>query len=162
MAREEISDDQYKQTVFEDGGSLVIDLNGVEEAKFELVPKGIYEAEIDTWDFGMSQSSGAPMFTGVFRLDHPDFSKVKLYSYFSFSKKALPFTKASLNRFAKDVFGSGQFDPQKIADSGVMLGKKVRVKIGHEEFEGEKRARIQNVLPAGEGNGASGGDKFFG
>lgn len=152
-----ISEEVYAKSVFQEGGGLVIDLASIEEAKFELIPRGIYDAEIDEWDFGMSENSGAPMFTGVFRLEHPDYSKVKLRSYFSFSPKALPYTKAGLNRFAKDVFGDGKFNPQKVADDGILLGRKVRIKVGHQDYEGEKRAKIDTVLPASsEGNSSNG------
>jgi hypothetical protein len=164
--RQEITEELYNQVVFEDGGDLVINLTDVEEAKFELIPKGIYEANIDNWEFGLSESSGAKMFTGTFQLEHPDYSNVKLKSYFSFGAKALPFTKRALNQFAPDVF-SGAFKPQEIADSGVMIGRKVRVRITHGEYQGQKRSQIGDVLPAaaagaGAANGGGkSGSQFF-
>lgn len=165
-----VSDEVYARSVFQEGGSLVVDLAGVEEAKFPLIPAGIYDAEIDDWTFGPSENSGAMMFTAVFRLLHPDYEKVKQRTYFSFSQKALPYTKAGLNRFAKDVFGE-PFDPQKIADSGIMMGRKVRLRIvqakDDQGFSDTGRInRVNAVLPPlaeGEGNGAakSGGSGFF-
>jgi hypothetical protein len=158
MAKDnEVSEELYNKSVFQDGGSLVIDLGNIEEAKFELIPKGFYDAEIDTFDFGTSENSGAPMFTATFQLTKEGFEKVKLRSYFSFSPKALPYTKASLNRFARDIFGNGAFDAQKISDSGVMLGRKVRLKVKHQDYEGDKRAAIDQVLPPEEGTSNGGG-----
>ena len=57
----ELPEDVYAQAVFEDGGSLIVDLSGVEELKFDLIPKGIYNAEVDELTYGKSKSSGAPM-----------------------------------------------------------------------------------------------------
>jgi hypothetical protein len=169
MANEnQITDEAYKSSVFEDGGSLVVDLSGIQEAKFELIPPGMYDAEIDSWDFGASENSGAPMYTAVFKLLHPDYEKVKLRSYYSFSQKALPFTKAALRRFAPELV-NGPVNPQKVADSGDMLGRKVRLRVTHEKdergiSESGKIARVSNVLPAAEatnGAGTGGGAKFF-
>ena len=99
------------------------------------------------------------MFTATVRLLHPDWTKVKMRTYFSFSPKALPFTKAGLNRFAPEIFNK-KFNPQEIADSGIMLGRQVRVRITHEPYEGQPRAKIAQILPAAtEGASANGGGK---
>jgi hypothetical protein len=164
-----ISEEDYAKVVFEDAGELVVNLTSVEEAKFELIPKGLYDAVIDSWEFGNSENSGAPMFSAVFQLEHPDYSRVKLRSWFSFSPKALPFTKRSLNQFAKDVFGGPEgFNPRNVADSGIMIGRKVRLRVTHGEYEGQKQARVSDVLaPAGGDAGGSAygggksGSKFF-
>ena len=60
-----VSDELYAQTVFEEGGNLVVNLEGIQEAKFENVPKGIYNAEIENVEFGMSQTSGSPMYLSL-------------------------------------------------------------------------------------------------
>jgi hypothetical protein len=168
MAKAEtMSEEAYNKTVFEEGGALVVDLASVEEAKFVLIPKGVYDATIDGWDYGNSENSGYPMFTGIFEVDHADYQGQKLRSYFSFSPKALPFTKAALNRFAKDIFDK-PFKPEAIADSGDLIGRKVRIKVGHQDYEGEKRSKIDQVLApasdaAGSANNGAGksSGKFF-
>jgi len=155
----EISDDQYAQTVFEDGGSLVVDLQGVEEMKFEAIPKGIYNAEVDQCDFQISKSSGKPMFQIIFNITEGDYAGRKLYFYASFSQKALPGTKTALLRIDPTIF-STPFKPEEVANSGVLLGKPVRIKVSHEDYNGEVRARVQAVLTADSG-AAQGGDGFF-
>jgi hypothetical protein len=147
--------------IFEDGGSLLIDLGGVEEAKFELLPAGWYQAEVDAWEFGPSKN-GAPQFVATYRLLDPDRSKVKLKKWYTFTEKSLPFVKAELCRFARDIFG-GQFNPQEVADSGTLIGREVRIRVAIGEYEGEKRNNIANVAPpAGEANeGAKQGGRFF-
>jgi hypothetical protein len=163
-----VTDEVFNSSVFEEGGSLVVDLSNVQEAKFELIPKGFHNAIIDSWDFGPSKNSGQPTFQVVYSL--PDFGegKAKVFDNFSFSQKALPFTKAKLAAFAPELV-NGKFDPQKIAESGVMIGRPVRLQITHQDYEGEPRARVSKVLPP-QPNGAAGaaqsgaqpGGKFFG
>lgn len=161
---QEISEDLYATTVFEDGGNLVIDLTNIEEQKFEAIPKGLYHAEVDQVDYGMSKSSGKPMLTFIFAIDgemHPDYAGRKLYFYASFSEKALAGTKTALLRIDPTIF-SGPFKPQAVAENGVLLGKRVRIKVSHEDYNGEARARIQTILaPASGGVGAGSGDGFF-
>jgi hypothetical protein len=162
----EVDDETFANAVFEDGGSLIIDLGNVEEMKFELIPKGIYEGTIDEFTFGKSKSSGAAMFTAVLEIDGGDYAGRKLYSYMSFSQKALKGTKTNLMRIDPETF-AGQFDPQKIADSGVMLGKRVRFRVTHQERQdtGEPQASVGQFLAldnAGSSSGGDGGGKFFG
>ena len=159
---QEITEDLYSSSVFEDGGSLIVDLSGVEEQKFEAIPKGIYAAEIDQLDFGMSKSSGAPMFTIIFAIDGGEYAGRKLYFYASFSPKALSGTKTALLRIDPTIF-NGPFKPEEIANNGTLLGKKVRIKVTHEDYNGETHARIQTILaPAAAGEAGSSDGGFFG
>lgn len=158
----------YEQFVFEDeGGSLVVDMEGVQEAKFELIPKGTYSAVIDQVDLEKSKTSGYQMFKLILKLEDEPYQKRKFYNYISFSPNALPFSKAALMRIDPETF-SGKFKPQDVADSGTLLGKKVRVKIGTQEYQGETRNNVQQVLAAidagnaGGGGAEHGGDLFFG
>ena len=125
----QVSDDQYKAAIFEDGGHLVVDLSNIQEAKFEAIPKGIYDGEIDTVEFGMSQNSNAPMLTLQIAITNNEaYNGRKLYTYWSFSAKALPFTKAAINRVAPELT-TGAFDPQKVADQGLLIGKPCRIRV---------------------------------
>ncbi len=157
-----ISEDEYASMVFEEGGSLVVDMSNVAEQKYELIKKGIYNAEVDQLDFGLSKSSGAPMFTFLFRITDGEFENRKLYFYASFSPKAMSGTKTTLMRIAPDIFGE-RFVPETVANSGMVLGRRVRIKVTHEAYEGEQRARVQTVLTPMDGAAAGGeGGGFFG
>ncbi len=158
----EVTAEQYAQAVFEDGGNLIVDLSGIEEMKFEVLPKGIYQAKIDDVQYGASKTSGNKMFTFVFAIDGGDYSGRKLYTYGSFSPKALKGTKTLLNRIDAELF-AGQFNPQEIVDSGKLLGRVVTLKVSIEERKdtGEDQNRVQ-VMPANAGApAAGGGDGFF-
>lgn len=159
------TDEDYGQSVFEDGGSLIVDLSGVSELKFELIPKGIYDAVVEELNYGPSKSSGSPMFTWILAIEGGDYAGRKLYYYTSFSQKAIRGTKTSLMRIDPETFG-GQFNPAEVAESGKMLGKNIRIRVGHQERSdnGEMQATVQGVMPANtgaSGEGASNGGGFF-
>lgn len=155
-----VSEDQFKQAIFEEGGNLVVDLANIQEAKFEPVPRGLYDSEIDSVEYGMSQNSGAPMLTlQIVITDGGDYNGRKLYTYWSFSQKALPFTKAAILRVAPEIL-SGKFVPQKVADEGLLIGKPCRIRVTVEDYQGEPRSRISQVLaraPEGNGGGSTAG-----
>lgn len=158
----ELSDEDYANAVFEDGGSLVIDLSNVEALKFEVVPKGIYDAMIDELSFGKSKASGAYMFTIVLKIEGGDYDGRKFYSYASFSPKAIKGTKTTLMRIDPVLF-AGQFNPEKIANDGVLLGKSVRIKIDVGEYNGEPQSQVKSIMAPADaaGSESTGGKSFF-
>lgn len=161
MADNDLSQEDYAKAVFEDGGSLVIDLSNIEGLKFEAIPKGIYPAVVDQCEYKMSKSSGHPMLEFIFEISEGEYNGRKLYFYASFSPKALSGTKTSLQRIEPTIF-NGPFKPKEVAESGQLLGKPVRLKIKHQEYNGEMQAAIQQILaPSAAGEGVSNGDSFF-
>lgn len=155
-----VTDDDYAKAVFEDGSSLIVDLSGIQEMKFEAVPKGIYDAEVDSCEYQISKNSNQPMFQFVFQITDGPYQGRKLYFYTSFSQKALPGTKTALLRIDPTLF-SGPFEPQKIAATGQLLGKKLRIKVTLEDYQGEQRSRVQAVFQPAENSAGGGGDGFF-
>jgi len=149
----QVTEEQFQSAVFEEGGNLVVDLTGIQEAKFEAIPKGIYDGEIDSCEFGMSNNSGAPMFTLQIAVTNNEaYNGRKLFTYLSFSQKALPFTKATIGRIAPELL-TAKFNPQAVADQGLLLGKPVRMRVQVEEYQGEPRSKISQLLaPAGAGD----------
>src|SRR5687768_190108 len=99
----DLSQEQYAKAVYEEGGSLVVNMADVEEAKFETLPRGVYPAEVDELEFGMSQNSGAPMLTVTFRISDGEYTGRKQKWYASFSQKAMPYTKRLLGRLAPEL-----------------------------------------------------------
>jgi hypothetical protein len=135
-------DQEYASMVFEDAGELTINLADVKELKFENVPKGRYVAEVDESEYGMSQSSGSPMIKFVFKIAEGEYAGRKMPSWLSFSPKALPGTKANLNRIAPELV-SQAFQPRKLCDEGYFIGRKVQIVVGLGEYNGEQRSQIK-------------------
>lgn len=156
----EVSSEAYNQAVFEDGGNLVVDLGGIQAAKFEAVPKGVYSMEIDSAEYGISNNSGQPMITLQLVITEGEYQGRKHYTYWSFSQKALPFTKATIGRVAPELLEKA-FNPQKVCDEGMLLGRACRGRVVHEEYQGEMRSKIGQLLPPAANGSGNGGGKFF-
>lgn len=161
----EVSEDDYAKAVFEEGDNLIVDLSGIEELKFEAIPKGIYELQLDELQYGKSKSSGKPMFTAIWTVDGGDYANRKLYQFLSFSPGAVRGTKTQLMRIAPDVF-AGQFNPQEVADSGSVLGRRVKGRVTVEEGQnGQDQNRVDILPNSGSSAPAQGaedaGGKFF-
>jgi len=153
----QVTEEQYKAAIFEEDDNLVVDLSNIAEAKFEAIPKGIYDGEIDTCEFGMSNNSGAPMLTlQVAIANNETYNGRKLYTYLSFSQKALPFTKATIARIAPEL-ANAKFNPQAVADQGLLLGKPCRIRVAVEDYQGEPRSKISQLLAPGDGSSAAAG-----
>lgn len=146
------TDAEYAGMVFEDAGELTINLADVKEMKFENVPKGTYLASIDDVQYGMSQNSGAPMFSMKFEIIDGQYAGRKLPAWLSFSPRALPGTRANISRIAPELIGQ-PFKPRQIANDGVLIGKKVRIVVAIEPYQGEPRSRIVGFKAAEAGAG---------
>lgn len=146
--KQEISEEQYGTMVFEDGGDLVVNLQEVQEMKFENVPKGTYLAEIDEAKYGMSNSSGKPMITLTWKIAEGEFENRKLLQFLSFSPKALPGTKQNLNRIAPELTTQA-WKPQELCNNGFFNGKQARIRVDLQEYNGENRSAIKGLLAVG-------------
>lgn len=159
MANEQnkITDEEYAGMVFEDGGDLVVNLQDVQEMKFENVPKGTYLAEIDEATYGLSNSTQKPMISLKWKISEGEYANRVLMQYLSFSAGALPGTKTNLARISPEL-ASQPFKPQDLCNSGWFLGKQAKIRVDLSEYNGEKRSQIKGLISINTGDG----DGFLG
>lgn len=141
---------------FEDNGqaAMMIDMSGVsEDAGFACIPRGTYPAIVDEVTFGMSQSSGNPMWTWKFEISEGDFANRKLFFHTVLVPDQLPRLKKVLARVAPELL-EGPFNPQEVADQGLLVGKACQVRVDVRKYEGTDRNNVRDVLPAAEGAGS--------
>lgn len=150
-------DATYEAAIFEDGGNLTVDLTGVQELKFENIPKGIYPAVVDDVKFGMSQSSGKPMLTVTWKISEGQYEGRTLIQFLSFSQGAIAGTKASLARFAPELM-TQKWDPASLTNQGYFNGKTAKIRVDIGEYNGEERSQIKGLIADGGGQG----DSFLG
>lgn len=147
-----------------DTAGMVFDLSGVGEApKYEVIPRGTYNAIVESVDFGQS-SSDNPMITMVFSITDPEFEGRKIYEYYVLggegAKYALPKLTQFLTRVCPDVPLTG-FNPASFADNGVAVNRacQITLKITTQkkgDYKGEKRNQITEVLAGGSTVGSFG------
>ena len=138
----------------EGGDGLVIDLSETTEgAGFEAVPVGVYDVFVESLEFGASQRSGNKMWTWTFQVEGDgEFRNRKFFYHTTFNEGGLPRLKRCLARI-QGIDGSlehlltSRFNPQKVADEGILLGARCRIRVGKRKYEGEWRNDVKDVLP---------------
>ncbi len=130
-----------------DSGGLMVDLDQVEEVTYEAIPRGIYPCVIADCEFGMSQSSGNPMWTVVCEVSDGEYAGTKLWTYMVFAGKGLGITKRHLGRIIPEL-ASSPFDPENLDIINQMLGLEINVKVGIRPYEGENRNTVLDLYAA--------------
>lgn len=135
---------------------MVFDLGGVEEASFEVIPRGTYNAIIEDLEFTESQSSGAPMLKAVFSITDGEYAERKVFDYYVLTgegaKYSLPKLKQLVSRVCPEV-DLASFNPAKFAEDGVAVNRACQIKLAvttqkKGEYKGEKRNNVREILSA--------------
>ena len=136
--------------LFEGDGSegFVVDLSGIDENSggFTALPRAMYPSIVDDLTYGLSQRSGNPMWTWTFEIESGEHAGRKLFFHSPFTPNMLPRVKKILARVAPEVL-AGPFDPKEVADSGIMVGKRAKLRVDIRKYEGQDRNNVRDVLP---------------
>lgn len=147
----EAAEDTGFQVGEEDDDNAVVDFSGVEETKWEAIPKGWYNGTIISMDYKRSQSSNKPMWELRLQVDEGDYAKRTFFTYVSFSEKALPGTKALLSKVAPQLL-EAPLNPKQAADDGILIGIAVKFRLDIEKYEGQNRNRVKQIDARQAGN----------
>jgi hypothetical protein len=139
------------------------------DSGFPVAPQGTYDFVIDKLDYGLSQSSGNPMWsiqaliTGGPSDPDDEIAKkeIKVRYYQVFTPDQMGRARRLLDCVAPDL-ATPDFNPKKVADDKVLIGKafRARVNIRKSDEYGDQN-NIVNILPAGGGQGATAGAGGF-
>jgi len=145
-------DEGFAGAMFENNGDgLSVDLSNVAAQSFEAIPKGTYNGLIDEATYALSKTSGKPMWNIRIALtDEGDYQTRKLFTFLSFSEKALPGTKAAMSTFAPELL-SGPFNPADPEIIAGLIGRPVKVSVSIEMYQDNEQNRIKKWM-APEGN----------
>jgi len=157
MAKKKAEVEETQGVDFEDGESLVVDLSGVEEdGGFEVLPKGVYDAAVETCEFKHSKT-GNPMWALKMVVEDGDYAGRKLFTHLIFSEKMMGRTKKAIRTLGAADLLEGPFNPKSADVTEALVGKRCRIQVDISEYEGEKRNEIKNLRPA---QGGTSGDGF--
>jgi hypothetical protein len=159
--------DDSAEVEYEAGEGMLVDLSDTSDTiTYPVHPRGIYDAEIFSMEYGQSQRSGNNMWTVVWELTDPKLAvndkQPRQWLHLTFDGGGLPRVKRFLaNIKTHDGFNlhllKGKFDPEKIADEGKLLGAKARLRLDIRRYQGQNRNNVRDVLPPA---GAAGGTGF--
>lgn len=149
----------FDQNTVPNADSYALDVDSIQEAKFENLPAGWYNCICIEHEFALSQSSGSPMWSTKWEVEDGPSAGKKLYSHFSFAEKAAPYTKANIQKLAPDLLtnpayrdGSNKLLIQKIGDEAALVSRRAQLKIGFQNYEGEKRNTVKDFRPMADSN----------
>lgn len=119
---------------------------------FEPIPEGKYDATVFEVEQKVGNNSGKPYLNWQLKIQGGEFDGRRVFYMTSLSPNALWKLKANLNAlgYSKEEL-EGDFD----LDTTDVVGKSCTVVITHEEYNGEVRDRVADLLEAG---GAESGD----
>jgi hypothetical protein len=147
---------------FEDGQSYSFNMKETQEdAGFTPIPKGQYLVTIDEVKFQLSKRSNQPMWNLTYSIAEGEFAEKnrKLFDIISLQASQQGRVKRFINRVAPELAEVEQFDPKKVADEGLLVGKQLRVKVDIEE-DAEYGARNRVRDHYAPGAGGAGGSSF--
>jgi hypothetical protein len=136
----------------------VIDIDNVAEATRELLPAAWYNCVISDHEYDLSQASSQPMWKMKLNVEDGEYTGRVLYYNMSFSPKALPYTKPTISKCFPDLLSDPQWrsgsnlDTKKIGDEGALDGRRVRVRVGYQKYENEKRNTVKELAPPQDAN----------
>jgi hypothetical protein len=148
-----------------EAGEGMVDLSGVDpNAGPPVAPRGTYDAFLCEMVYGQSQRSGNNMWTMKFELDTSagEFAGMKCWHYATFTPESFPAVKRMLARIKTETGIEKQlleqkFSPEKVADEGLLLNARCRLRLDIEAYRGVKRNKIKEILPPAAGGGGFGG-----
>ena len=130
--------------------SLRVDFTNVEAGGFEPLPEGKYQATVFEVEQRVSASSGKPYLNWQFRIMGGDYDGRRAFYMTSLQPQALWKLKEVLRHLGySDEELSGEFE----LDLTDLLGRECTILIGHEQYNGEIRDRVLNVVGPSEGIG---------
>jgi hypothetical protein len=147
---------------FEDGDSYTFNMKETkEDSGFAPLPKGNYLCTLESVEFKLSKSSGAPMLNFVWAVAEGEFAEKnrKIFDFLSFKEGQQGRVKKWLNRVAPELAELEDFNPKKVADQGLLVGKQAKLKVdiedGTDEYPGAKN-RVKDVFAPGAASAGGG------
>ena len=113
---------------------VLVDLSNVQAQSFDPLPKGNYNGIIEECEYQLSKTSGKPMWNIRVSVTDEEYENRKIFTFLSFSEKALPGTKAALAVIAPE-FLSTAFNPKDPDVIAALVTKHVKLKVDIEKNE---------------------------
>lgn len=136
----------------DDEEDAVLNLEDVDEnAQIRPLPPGIYDAIVESAEFGRSQRSNNPMLTWRIRVqfedDNGEHRERVVFLHTVINQENLPRFKRTLIRVAPDADLSA-IRPSQV--DSIVAGRRCRVNLQTRTFEGQLRNNVRDVLPPAE------------
>jgi hypothetical protein len=165
MAKTNTAENEAEAGVeFEDGESYTFNMKDTEESSgFAPLPAATYLVSIDEVKFGLSKSSQSPTWYLTYTVAEGEFAEKnrKIFDILSLKADQQGRVKRFINRVAPELSEVENFNPKKVAEDGLLVGKQLKVKVsiekGTDEYPGDKNRVKDHFAPGAATGGAGGG-----
>lgn len=130
------------------GEDLLIEIASVQAASRDPVPEGYYDVVIKQSTPAKAKTSGEPMWKlqlGV--INHQEFNNKPLFDIVSFAEGGKPFAKEKLLILAPELVSDPSRKLRFAADAATLVGRKGRVRVTTEEYDGRMMNRVKEWMP---------------
>jgi hypothetical protein len=120
-----------------------LNLSDTQEASFEPIPSGLYEAIIDEIE-PVESSKGTPMLRVVFLLTEEPYANRKMFHNWMLTPQGQPYLKRYLTALDYDTS-----KPLRVADlCADVTGLRARIKVRQKMYNGEMVNNVTDILPS--------------
>lgn len=145
---------------FEDGESYTFNMKETkEDAGFTPLPVGTYLVTIEKCEFKLSKSTTKPMWSLTYAVAEGEFAEKnrKVFDILSLQESQQGRVKRFINRVAPELAEVEVFDPKKVAEEGLLIGKQLKVKldIENDETYGARNRVKDHYAPGASGAGGN-------
>lgn len=153
----EAKDEEFQGIDFGEGdstGDVMVDLSNVSESgDFEAIPRGTYPAIIEDCVFEYSKSSNNPMWSLRLEVEDGEYKGRYLFHHLVFSERGLPRVRRALARLGFNELVEKPFNPEKVAEEGLLVGTRCRARVDVRPYEGVLRNNVKDLLPPEDSEG---------
>lgn len=157
MSKKEAEVEEVEGLTVDDEGGVQVDMSGVDETgDFPVIPPRIYNAEVVSCDYSLSQANNNPMWTIRLSItDDDDHEGRTLFSHIVFAAKTMARAKKTLITLGLPELAESKFNPEDEEVMEKLLGKTCRIRVGVKTYQGERRNDVKAIMAGG---GRSSGD----
>jgi len=164
MAKAKEAEAETQGVLDQTGEGFTWDMTATEaEDGYPILPKGNYDAIVDSVEYQISKNSGNPMWKVGFLVTQEEHASknLKMFNYQVFKPDQMGRVKAFLENIGHGNLATADFNPKSIADDKVLVGAPcvIRLDIRESEEYGNSN-EVKRVMRAGTGGAAAGEGGF--
>jgi hypothetical protein len=161
MAKGAAAEAEKQGVLDETGEGFTWDMTNTEaEDGYPILPKGNYDAVVDSLEYQISKSKGNPMWKAGFLITEEEHASknLKVFSYIVFTPEQMGRVKAFLENTGHADLATADFNPKKIADDKVVVGSPVKLRLDIRQSEEYGNSNeVKRIMKPGTGSNAGEG-----
>ena len=144
---------------FEDGiridpndGAISVNLSDVsEDGDFPVIPRGVYDAVVESVEFGHSKNSGNPMWTWRLTITEGEYTKRMLFYHTVFNAGGIGRVKKALAVLGMTHLLQKEFNPSDLDILDELIGSNCQIRVDVGTYQDKPNNNVKGLLQASAG-----------